>query len=85
MRALGYNFDWELTGRWMRYSAVVGAAGAHCVVVFSELVVLVTDVALTGLAGYPVPRPGDYGALRCFRATPSARAAVPLHQTRVSC
>ena len=52
LRVLDRNFEWEITGRWMFYSVMIGAAGAFAALAFSFLVNFVSSGALVELIGY---------------------------------
>jgi CIC family chloride channel protein len=59
LRVLDRNFEWEITGRWMFYSVLIGVAGAFAALVFSFLVDLVSEGALVELIGYHPPPEGS--------------------------
>ncbi|HEX9660317.1 MAG TPA: chloride channel protein [Rhodothermales bacterium] len=55
LRLLDRNFEWEITGRWMFYSVLIGVAGAFAALAFSQLLELVSNFALFDLTGYQPP------------------------------
>ncbi|GIV60258.1 MAG: chloride channel protein [Rhodothermaceae bacterium] len=60
-RLFEQHFNWQLTGRWMFYSALVGVLGALGALIFATLVQTASDVFLLDLAGYRMPMPGGEG------------------------
>jgi len=75
LRLLDRNFEWEITGRWMLYSVLIGVAGAFAALAFTHILDFVSNLALTDLTGYtpPIEGPGadDFDLSRSL--TPSRR------------
>ncbi len=70
LRLLDRNFEWEITGRWMLYSFLIGVAGAFAALAFSYLLDLVSEYTLLNLTGYhpPLEGPESTGGFDLVRA-----------------